>query len=110
MALALPALAVSPGSMDYCGYTITITPDDPEHPGQSGTITVVSTTDAADVNLAGTYVTSDGRPPTLTVSLAGTITTVDAVYEVDRTFVFEPKTKRMVWKQIVAWIESIIAS
>ncbi len=105
-ALAAPAMALTQGTFEYAGYTITVTPADEEHPGQAGTITMTNADGTVD--LAGTYVTSAERPPTLTVDLAGTITTAEGTIEVSRTFTFEPRTQRMVWKQIVAWIESLI--
>lgn len=109
-ALSLPSMAVPSGTFEFCGYTVEIVPDDPECPGISGTIKVDGSSEYAEVHLEGTYVTDmTNTPPTLTVQVWGTIATPDATYDVDKTFVFEPKTRRQVWKTIVAWIESIIA-
>jgi hypothetical protein len=106
VAAILPVSALTQGAFDYAGYTITVTPDDLEHPGQAGTITITNADGSVD--LAGTYAMTENRPPTLVIDLAGTVTTAEGVMDVERTFTFEPQTKKMVWRQVVAWIESLI--
>lgn len=106
LAFAVPAMALTQGTFEYGGYTITVTPADDEHPGQAGTVTITNADGTVD--LAGTYTTTAERPPTLAVDLSGTVTTAEGTISVQRTFTFEPRAKRMVWRQIVAWIESLI--
>jgi hypothetical protein len=106
-AAVVPACALQFDRFTYCGYTVTVTPDDPEQPCLSGTITIVN--DEGTVNLEGTYEVTSTRPPTLTVSLMGTIDGPEGTQVVEREFTFEPRTKRMVWKSIIAWIESLLA-
>lgn len=114
--LALPSLGMGLGlgTFTYCGYTITITPTDPDHPGQAGTIAIDATfgdgEDATVVNLDGTYLQTDDRPPTLIIELSGTIQTPEGTTNVDDTWTFAPREKKMVWKTIIAWVESLIAS
>lgn len=107
---AAQAFALQTGTWDCMGYTITITPDDPDNPNLSGTILITKSDDAADVNVAGTYVRSEGKRPATTVDVAGTITTPDGVIEIARVFTFQPGPQKTVWKSIISWIESSIAS
>lgn len=109
-AVTLPASAMQKGTFDYGGYTITVVPFDPSHPGHGGDITITSTTDAAIVNLSGEYTTTSRPAPTLSVYLAGTIETPDGVFEVERTWVLAPRDTHNVWRIVVTWIDSLIAS
>lgn len=102
-------LALQTGTWECMGYTIVITPDDPDNPNLSGTISITKVDEAAEVNVAGTYARAEGRRPALTVSVAGTITTPDGVIEVARDFTFLPGPQKSVWKTIVCWLESQIA-
>lgn len=110
--LALSAgqsFALQAGTWDCMGYTITVTPDDPENPNLSGAITIVKSDDYADVNVSGTYARAEGRRPAIVVDVAGTITTPDGVLEVARQFKFLPGPQKSVWKTVVSWLESEIA-
>lgn len=103
-------LALQTGTWECMGYTITITPDDPENPNLSGTISITKVDEYAEVNVAGTYLRAEGKKPVLTVSVAGTITTGDGDIEVARDFTFQPGPQKSVWKTIICWLESQIAS
>jgi hypothetical protein len=110
--LALSAgqlFALQTGTWTCMGYTITITPDDPDNPNLSGTIQIVKSDDYADVNVSGTYVKDQGRKPAIVVDLAGTITTPDGEILVARQFKFVPGPQKTVWKTVISWLESQIA-
>jgi len=108
--VALPVSAMQKGTFDYGGYTITVVPYNPSHPGWGGSITITSVTDAAIVNLSGEYTTTNRPAPTLSVYLAGTIETPDGIYDAERAWVFVPRDTHNVWRVVVAWIDSEIAS
>lgn len=105
-------MALQTGTWLCMGYTITITPDDPDNPNLSGTIEITYSDEEAGISVAidGTYVREDGRRPATVVDVAGTITTLDGVESVARQFTFDPGPKKTVWKTIISWIESEIAS
>ncbi len=102
------ALALQTGTWTCMGYTITVTPDDPDNPNLSGTIEISKVDDYATVDLAGTYVRELGRRPATVVSIAGTITTPDGTTDVAREFTFSPGPQKTVWKTVISWIESQI--
>jgi len=109
--LALSAtqlLALQTGTWTCMGYTITVTPDDPDNPNLSGTIEIVKSDDYADVYLTGTYTRELGKKPATVVSIAGTITTPDGETSVARSFKFVPGPQKTVWKTVISWIESQI--
>jgi hypothetical protein len=111
--LALSAgqlLAIETGTWECMGYTITVTPTDPDNPNLAGTIEITKADDVAEVYVSGTYARADGKKPATIVDVAGTITTPDGVIDVARVFTFEPGPKKSVWKTVVSWIESQIAS
>ena len=110
VAATLSASAMQKGTFDYGGYTITVVPFDPSHPGHGGDITITCATDAAIVNLSGQYTTTSRPAPRLSIYLAGTIETPDCVYEVERTWVLVPRDTHNVWRIVVSWIDSMIAS
>lgn len=110
VAVTLPASAMQKGTFQYGDYTITVVPYDPSHPGHGGSFTITSSTDAAIVNLSGEYTTTSRPAPTLSVYLAGTIETPDGIYDVEKTWVFVPRDTHNVWRTVVAWIDSVIAS
>lgn len=109
-ALALPASAMQKGTFEYGGYTITVVPFDPSHPGHGGDITITSSDDGATVNLTGQYTTTSRPAPTLTVYIAGTVLTPDGELYVERTWVLVPRDTHNVWRIVVSWIDSLIAS
>lgn len=107
---ALPLLALNSGTWECMGYTIVVTPDDPEDPNAAGSITITKSDEYADVAVEGRYTREGVKQPITVVHVWGTITTPDAVTEVDRTFSFKPGPHKSVWKTIVCWLESEIAS
>lgn len=108
--LAVPAAAMKKGTFQYGDYTITVVPYSSANPGHGGSITIVGENDLATVYLEGEYTTTARPAPVLSVELAGTIETPEGVNEVYRLWVFEPRETHMVWKVVVAWIDSLIAS
>lgn len=111
--LALSAgqlLALQTGTWTCMGYTITVTPDDPSNPNQSGTIQIVKSDDYADVSVSGTYQRESGKKPVTVVDIAGTITTPDGEFDIARQFSFQPGPQNTVWKTVISWIESQIVS
>ncbi len=111
--LALSAgqlLALQTGTWTCMGYTITVTPDDADNPNLSGTIEIVKVDDYASVNVSGTYEKGVGRRPVTVVSISGTITTPDGDNEISHEFTFDPGPQRTLWKTVISWIESQIAS
>jgi len=109
--LALSAtalLALQTGTWTCMGYTITVTPDDPEDPSLSGTIEIIKSDDYADVYVTGTYWKDTGKKPATTVDISGTITTPDGEFLVAREFKFLPGPQKTVWKTILSWLESQI--
>lgn len=109
LALSTTALfALQTGTWTCMGYTITVTPDDPENPNLSGTIQIVKSDDYADVNVTGTYWREDGKKPATIVDISGTITTPDGEFLVEREFKFLPGPQKTVWKTIISWLESQI--
>jgi hypothetical protein len=108
VAAATPALAMKKGTFDYGGYTITVVPYDPAHPGHGGSIAITGTNGDVVVDISGEYTTTTRPQPVLSVSLAGTIEAPDGVTEVARTWTFLPRETHMVWKVVVAWIDSVI--
>ena len=108
-AIALPASAMKKGTFEYGGYTITVVPYSMANPGWGGSIAITRAVDPA-VDLSGEYTTTVRPQPVLTVTLAGTIAPPDGPIEVEETWVFVPRETHMVWKVVVAWIESYIAS
>jgi len=104
-----PSMALQAGTWDCMGYTITVTPDDPDDPNKSGSITITKSDEYADVDISGLYWKKDGKKPALVVEIGGTIETPDGIMEVNRTFTFSPGPKRTVWKTILSWIESQIS-
>ncbi len=109
-AISAPVSAAKKATFKYCGYTITIIPDDPHNAGKSGTLVMETSSDYANVYLSGTYEVTDTRPPNLVINLTGTITAADATYSVEKRFVFKQKSQRLAWRRIIAWVETIIAS
>lgn len=109
-AVTLPASAMQKGTFEYGGYTITVVPFDPSHPGHGGYITITKTSDEAVVNLSGEYTTTSRPAPVLSVHLEGTIETPDGIVEVERTWVLTPRDTHNVWRIVVTWIDSLIAS
>lgn len=109
-AIALPASAMQKGTFEYGGYTITVVPYNPAHPGWGGSITIVGETEAAIVSLSGEYTTTVRPKPVLSVYLSGTIETPDGILPLEQTWTFVARDTHMVWKTVVAWIESEIAS
>lgn len=103
-------LAIQSGTWTCMGYTITVTPDDPDNPNLSGTIQIVKSDDYADVNVTGTYYKETGKRPATVVDIAGTITTPDGEISVAREFTFVPGPQKTVWKTVISWIESQIVS
>jgi hypothetical protein len=109
--LALSAsqvLALQTGTWTCMGYTITVTPNDPDNPGLGGAIQIVKSDDYADVNVSGTYWKEQGRRPATVVDLAGTVTTPDGETQVARQFKFQPGPQKTVWKTVISWLESQI--
>lgn len=100
--------ALQTGTWTCMGYTITVTPDDPENPNLSGTIQIVKSDDYADVNVTGVYWREDGKKPATVVEISGTITTPDGEFAVARQFKFLPGPQKTVWKTIISWLESQI--
>ena len=103
-------MALQVGTWECMGYTITITPEDPEDPQKSGTILIVKSDDYATVEASGTYLRDGVKQPSTTVDITATITTPDGVTTASRTFTFGPGPKKTVWKTILCWLESLIAS
>ncbi len=110
MLATLPLLALQAGTWECMGYTIVVTPDDPNDPDAAGSISITKSDEYADVAIEGRYAKEGKKQPATTVEIWGTITTPDAVTEVDRTFTFKPGPQKSVWKTVVSWIESQIAS
>ncbi|MGB9619385.1 MAG: hypothetical protein ACPL7K_03110 [Armatimonadota bacterium] len=116
LAVAILALAASQlaalqvGTWECMGYTITVTPDDPEDPQKSGTIEIYKEDDYAIVEASGVYYREGVKQPATVVDLTAVITTPDGVEEVSRTFTFSPGPKKTVWKTILSWLESEIAN
>lgn len=109
--LALTAtqlLALQTGTWTCMGYTITVTPDDPDNPSLAGSIQIVKSDDYADVNVAGRYWKESGKKPATVVDIAGTITTPDGEIQVARQFRFQPGPQKTIWKTIISWLESQI--
>jgi hypothetical protein len=111
--LALSAtqlFAIQTGTWTCLGYTITVTPDDPENPNLSGVIEIVKSDDYADVVLEGTYATvkEPGKKAILVVDIAGTVSTPDGIMDVGREFKFNPGPQKTVWKTVLTWIDSQI--
>ncbi len=109
-AIVLPVSAMQKGTFEYGGYTITVVPYDPAHPGHGGSFTITGESEAAIVNLAGEYLTTTRPQPVLSVSVAGTIETPDAILNVEKEWVMVPRETHNVWRTVVAWIDSLIAS
>jgi|GEM_PF-1361799 len=107
---ALPLLALQDGTWECMGYTIVVTPDDPNDPDAAGSISITKSDEYADVAIEGRYTKEGKKQPNTTVEIWGTITTPDAVTEVERTFTFKPGPKKSVWNTVVSWIESQIAN
>jgi len=107
---SLPLMALNSGTWECMGYTIVVTPDDPEDPNAAGSISITKSDEYADVAVEGRYSREGVKQPTTVVHVWGTITTPDAVTQVDRTFSFKPGPQKTVWKTIVSWLESQIAS
>lgn len=108
--LAVPAVAMKKGTFQYGDYTITVVPYNSAYPGHGGSITIVGENDLASVYLEGEYTTTARPAPVLSVELAGTVETPEGINQVYRLWVFEPRETHMVWKVVVAWIDSLIAS
>ena len=107
---AAQVLAIQAGTFECMGYTITVTPDDPENPSKSGTVTITKSDDYAEVQVTGTYHKETGKRPATIVEISGTITTPDGTTTVARTFTFSPGPQKTVWKTVISWLESEIAS
>jgi len=107
---AAQVFALQTGTWTCMGYTITITPDDADNPNLSGTIAIFKSDDCATIDVSGTYLRSEGKRPATVVSVAGTITTEDGIIDVAREFTFQPGPQKTVWKTILSWLESEIAS
>lgn len=102
-------LALQTGTWECMGYTITVTPDDPEDPNKSGSVTITKSEDYADVDVGGRYSKADGKRPATVVEISGTITTPDGVTSVARTFTLTPGPRQAPWMTVLAWLESQIA-
>lgn len=107
---ASQVLAITEGTWTCMGYTITVTADDPDNPEKSGTVLITKSDDYAEVYVTGVYYKAEGKKPATVVEIAGTITAQGVTIEVARTFTFSPGPKKTIWKTIVSWLESQIAS
>lgn len=111
MALAAGSVfAVQSGTWECMGYTVIVTPDDPEDPNASGKIEITKVDDYATVNVEGTYTRDGVKKPVTTVAVSGTITTPDAVIEIAKSWTLKNGPKKAVWYTVLSWIESQIAS
>jgi hypothetical protein len=108
---ALPLLALQAGTWECMGYTIVVTPDDPNDPDAAGSISITKSDEYAIVDIEGRYAKVGKKQPTTTAHVWGTIETPDGtIVLVDRAFTFRPGPQKSVWKMVVSWIESQIAS